>query len=190
MSSSQWEGRHLADLDRSPRCTSVGWPLRREDADDIRLEPGAAARDQPCPSFAPERFPDPLIRRPRPSPRCWKAEAKCRESPSAPEVSKLNVELPGVLVVGDRVRGREPAFGKPPVPLRHCRRGLVDEVEALDDLAALPAPLRRLRRSAEQVGAVRGVAGPLAADVDARWRTSWVPQAVAQLRRRTSRRGC
>ena len=44
--------------------------------------------------------------------------------------------------------------------------GRCGEVEAADDVAALPASVRWFGRAAEEVGAVRRVADPFAADVD------------------------
>jgi hypothetical protein len=97
--------------------------------------------------------------------RGGKVEAERRQAPHAAQVGELEIEIPHVVVVRDRMRGRQAALGEPPVPLSDRGRRLVGETQPADDIATLPAPVGWLGRAAEQVGAVWGVADPFAADV-------------------------
>ena len=71
-----------------------------------------------------------------------------------------------MVIVRDGVCGREAALGEPALPLDDGGCRFVGEIVTAHGVAALPASVGRFGGAAEEVGAVRGVAYPLAADVD------------------------
>ena len=120
------------------------------------LWPRGGRDEQRGEALAMQSLTDGLKGRPLGARGKWRSKPGARETLVAVQQrDTIKVDAPTPQVSRQRVDRRDARPGQRAIPLRPCRAGFVGEVPSLDQAAALPAPVRRMRRLMQRVRAVR-----------------------------------
>jgi hypothetical protein len=117
--------------------------LVAEQAENLALWASGAWCEQSGPALYREPLPDALVGVPGGSARGGRLEADLGEVLRGGEVGDLDVYLPGPQLTGHLRERRDHALGEVAILLRPGGLVGVCEIERVDDVAALPAVIRR-----------------------------------------------